>query len=227
MKINILFAALLLILSINLTAQSTEWLNTTQGSSHEFSNDIAIDDSGNIYQVGSFIGTLDFDPSSGVANLTSNNNSEDCFIRKFDANGNFLWVKSIGSKNKDKFELISIFNDTLEILTSVYDTIDMNPNVGVNIVNTPSGNLKRVLLKLDKNGDFISLFDFESNFAFVHKRKGNYRYLNAKINASVDLDFGTSSSIVSPTVGMSSSIIAKYDLNFKYRDSFKVLFFNC
>jgi hypothetical protein len=214
MKINILFAALLLILSINLSAQSTEWLNTTQGSSHEFSNDIALDDSGNLYQVGSFIGTVDLDPTSGIASLTSNGNYEDCFIRKFDVNGNFLWVKSIGSKYKDKFELISIFNDTLEILTSVYDTIDMNPNVGVNIVNTPSGNLKRVLLKLDKNGDFISLFDFETNFTFVHKRKGDYRYLYSRINTSIDLDFGAGSAVVTHTAGLSNSIVAKYDLNF-------------
>lgn len=71
-----------MLISVNLTAQSTEWLNTTQGSSHEFSNDIAIDDSGNIYQVGSFIGTVDFDPTSGVSSFTSNGNYEDCFIRK-------------------------------------------------------------------------------------------------------------------------------------------------
>src|SRR5215204_1405610 len=44
---------------------------------------LALDDNGNIYTVGIFNGTVDFDPGAGITNLTSQGNY-DVFITKFD-----------------------------------------------------------------------------------------------------------------------------------------------
>ena len=212
MKIKLFLAGCIFLLSVNLTAQSTEWINTTQGSSHEFSNDIALDDSGNIYQVGSFIGTLDFDPTSGVANLTSNNNSEDCFIRKFDANGNFLWAKSIGGKLKDKFEKIAIFKDTLELFTTFGDTIDMDPSSTVNNIS----NSEIALLKLDKNGNFISYINFNVPYSAIWAqiRKNSFRYVYGYYSSAIDIDYGNNTNTISQNSCSDNLYIAKYDLNF-------------
>src|SRR5687767_12824606 len=59
-------------------------------------NQIATDKYGNVYVAGYFTNTADFDPSPGVANLKSNG-LDDIYFAKYDASGNFLWAKSVGS----------------------------------------------------------------------------------------------------------------------------------
>lgn len=57
------------------------------------STDIAIDGLGNIYIIGSFRGTIDFDPAASTATKTSNSDTYDAFWAKYDPSGNYLYVK--------------------------------------------------------------------------------------------------------------------------------------
>ena len=61
---------------------------------------IAIDGLGNVLCTGWFETTVDFDPNAGVANLTVVG-TQDIFILKLDASGNYVWVKAIGSSTFD------------------------------------------------------------------------------------------------------------------------------
>ena len=56
----------------------------------------SVDAAGNIYTVGHFEGTVDFDPGPGTSNLVSAGNY-DIFIQKLDGAGNFVWAKSLGA----------------------------------------------------------------------------------------------------------------------------------
>src|ERR1035437_6133157 len=73
------------------------WAKAMGGSSPfgDLSNSLAVDASGNVYSTGRFAGTADFDPSAGIFNLTSVG-SQDIFISKLDASGNFVWAKAMG-----------------------------------------------------------------------------------------------------------------------------------
>ena len=64
--------------------------------------DVAVDASGNVYTVGNFSGTVDFDPNPahGTFNLTSAG-GRDAFISKLDAAGNFVWAKRLGGGGSD------------------------------------------------------------------------------------------------------------------------------
>jgi hypothetical protein len=62
--------------------------------------DIAVDAANNVFSTGSFSQTADFDPGPGVNNITTVG-SDDIFISKLDASGNFGWAKSIGSTGQD------------------------------------------------------------------------------------------------------------------------------
>lgn len=60
-----------------------------------FGYSIAVDTLGNVFTLGNFEGTADFDPGVGVANLTSSG-SYDVFVQKLNANGEFIWVRQMG-----------------------------------------------------------------------------------------------------------------------------------
>ncbi|MFZ1457327.1 MAG: SBBP repeat-containing protein, partial [Saprospiraceae bacterium] len=71
------------------------WAKQFGGTGLVFSKDLAIDDDNNIYSMGHFNGTADFNPSLlGVHNITSAGNN-DVYISKLNSSGNFVWAKAI------------------------------------------------------------------------------------------------------------------------------------
>lgn len=73
----------------------------TQASFGTSFNSSVVADGTNIYVLGYFSGTVDFDPGAGTQNLTSLGQS-DIFVQKFDSNGNMLWIASEGGTGDDR-----------------------------------------------------------------------------------------------------------------------------
>lgn len=132
-----------------------EWAKNTAGPAFKESSGIALDPVGNVYVIGTFEGTADFDPGPGLFQLTSVVNSRDVFILKLDPNGNFIWAKSIGGPNIDEGKAI-----TTDAAGNVYaaggfrDIADFDPGPGMFVLNS-FGNLDAFIVKLDANGNFI------------------------------------------------------------------------
>ncbi|MCH2022647.1 MAG: SBBP repeat-containing protein [Saprospiraceae bacterium] len=129
------------------------WAKSMGDTDEERGQSITLDDFANVYTTGYFNGSADFDPGTGVNNLTSNGDS-DIFIQKLDGNGNFVWAKSMGGLYED--EGVSISTDALgNVYTTggFSDTVDFDPGPAVNNL-TPSG-ADFFLQKLDNNGNFI------------------------------------------------------------------------
>src|SRR5450759_2337740 len=73
------------------------WAKQMGGAGYCTGRGMVLDGSGNIYTVGQFTDTADFDPSSAVYNLIANGVGwYDVFVSKWDADGNFIWAKSMG-----------------------------------------------------------------------------------------------------------------------------------
>ncbi len=63
---------------------------------------IAVDAAHNVYVLGVFEGTVDFDPNtSSVHPLTSQNLGQDCFFAKYNSSGIFQWVKAFGGSSEE------------------------------------------------------------------------------------------------------------------------------
>lgn len=149
---------LLLVLSIAFStvvnAQNFSWAKSMGSSLADQGNSIALDSTGNVYTVGFFQGTADFDPGVGVSNLTSNG-YYDIFITKFDNSGNLVWVKQIGGTDLDQAMSIKLDNyGNIYLAGSFTLTVDFDPNTGIQNY-TSGGNWGAFILKLTPSGDFV------------------------------------------------------------------------
>jgi hypothetical protein len=144
-------------------APSFQWGKPIGGSLDEHANSVATDASGNVFTVGKYSGTVDFDPGVGVSSLTSTG-VFDVFITKTDANGNFVWVKSVGNLygSEDAYAIKLDASGNIFICGVYYNNCDMDPGSGSTVLSgltSPVGGVSSLndsfLLKLDPNGNFL------------------------------------------------------------------------
>ena len=57
---------------------------------------LGVDAAGNTYVLGTFQGTVDFDPGPGVVNLSATANLTDMFVAKYTSTGGLAWVDFTG-----------------------------------------------------------------------------------------------------------------------------------
>lgn len=78
------------------SAQSFDYAHSLGALNADAIERVQMDINGDVITTGFFEGTIDFDPGTGVTNLTSTGNA-DVFVKKNDANGNLIWAVSFGS----------------------------------------------------------------------------------------------------------------------------------
>jgi hypothetical protein len=115
---------------------------------------ITTDAGGNIYTTGTFSGTVDFDPGTGVWNLVSQG-STDIFVTKSDSSGNLIWARRMGGDWDDSGEGIAV--DRLgNVYTTGYflGTADFDPGAGT--ANRISVGERDIFVsKLDASGNYL------------------------------------------------------------------------
>ncbi len=157
-------------------------------------NSIVMDASNNFYITGKFTGTVDFNPGSGIFNLTSNGYS-DIFISKLDASGDFMWAKKIGGTASYNNGITIALDKSANVYTTGFfeNTADFDPGSGTKIL-TANGFSDIFISKLDSSGNFIEAiamggFDDE-NGAGIFVDTLNTIYLTGSFQGTVDFDPG-------------------------------------
>lgn len=196
------------------------WAKKMGGSSNENGRSIACDNNGNIYTTGilNSPSPCDFDPGSGVFNLTSNG-AEDVFISKLDSTGNFLWAKVFGGpfNNDISYNLTVDPLGDIIINGSFYDIVDFDP--GSSVYNLTSlGQADIFILKLDAFGNFvwaknIGGSNYDYSVGIVTDITGSI-YLNGAFPEGESIDFDPNSGIYNLTsTGLDDIFILKIDVN--------------
>ena len=106
------------------------WANHVGNSSSELGMSVRTDSLNNIYVLGQFRNTVDFDPGPGTFNLTAATNSSDVFMQKLDSNGNFIWAKKILTGSDIKTGFSFCIDNAGSIYTAGYfeGKVDFDPN---------------------------------------------------------------------------------------------------
>lgn len=147
----------------------------TGGASFEgaWPSAIGLDASGDIYTQGSFLGTLDFDPTEEEFRLSSNASSiGSVFVQKMDSDGTFLWAKAMGTALFSTGTTLGAIGSDLAVDASgrTYATgffvgsLDFDPGDGTHVLAPPGVNpFGRFLQSMDAEGRFLNAVAHHTN----------------------------------------------------------------
>lgn len=130
------------------------WVKIISGPQEIMPSDIAIEHD-NIYFIGAYEGTVDFDPSANVYARTAIGNT-DLFIQKMDLDGNYIWTKFIEGASSIVGERLVVDNSGNVCLTGrFYEDFDFDPSAASFVMTSAMGAGTPFLEKLTPNGDFL------------------------------------------------------------------------
>jgi hypothetical protein len=186
------------------------WANHIGGPDTEGPRHVGLDSLGNVYTIGIFFGTVDFDPSIDVFNLTGSNNLN-LFVQKLDANGNFIWALNVQAESNSAY--VDSAGNTY-INGSFKGEIDFDPSTSIHTLTAPTES--SFVLKINTHGQFVWAKQIENSGSLVTlgiavDTQGNV-YSTGTFAGMIDFDTG--SGIYNLTSnGLYDAFIHKIDAN--------------
>lgn len=203
---------------------------------------IKTDAQNNIYTMGVFRDTVDFDPGAGIQQLTTGVSSQgwdimNIFISKLDVNGNHLWAKNMGDlpPGGSLAEFIQPMAMTLDASGNILisgaftDTSDMDPGPGISYLYA-NGETDAFITKLDATGNLkwaksFGGANYEIAWNLATDDHDNV-YTIGKYRGLVDFDpSDTGSHIVTSLTSQGGLFVSKLDSmgNFNWVSRFDVV----
>lgn len=177
------------------TSGNLIWANQLGGIGHFETNQLEVDDAGEVYLMGEFKGTIDFDPGPN-SHVLSATIAEDIFLTKWSNAGDLRWIQTLtGISEKESYQLRMDPDANLYVSGRFRNgTMDMDPGIGVDTVQAISG-WDCFVTKWDSSGSISwwRRFHTASSFALVREiapdPQGNV-YIGGTFYFSMDLDPG-------------------------------------
>lgn len=133
---------------------SFTWVRTFEGTVNTYGSALSVDYKGNVFVGGSFREKTDFDPGSGVVELTPQR-FFDLFVLKLDVNGVFQWVKQMAGDNSCRVSEMRLDSKGNICYVGWFSgTVDFDPGVSEHKI-TATGSNDHYIQKLDPNGNLI------------------------------------------------------------------------
>lgn len=178
------------------------WAVRIGSTGSDIGNEISIDANGYVYVVGSFEGTVDFNPGSGTSNLTSQTGSSS-FVLKLTPSGAYDWAKTIGSNLGTTGEGLSVdAQGTCHFAGNFSGTADLDPGAGTTTAITV-GNIDIFLVELDSAGNFQWGIHFGGSSvdgcAAITQDVNGEIYMTGYFSGSCDFDPGNGTTTLSAT----------------------------
>ena len=199
-------------------AQGFIWAQAFQGINL---SKMLVDDSDNIYTVGSFKDSVDIDPNASVQMLYAVGKSN-MVIAKQDSAGNLLWAKQIKGRvwaPSSTNIYTSVFtNDkagNLYVMGYFTDSFDFDPGPNDFWLGSATNDYIFFILKLSPNGDFVWAKSYHATGNILSITglvvRDNSIYVSATINGTADIDPGPDTVNATPAFAPNASILEKLD----------------
>ncbi|HLF62138.1 MAG TPA: SBBP repeat-containing protein [Saprospiraceae bacterium] len=170
-----------------------EWVKQFGGNPND-ANDIVLDGSGNIYTTGTFQKTVDFDPNATTKNLKSFSNSNDIYVSKLNASGNYVWAVQMGGTGYDNGTSIDLDGSGNVYTTGSFSgNGDFNPATAKYTLKSAGGS-DVFVSKLNTSGAFAWAVRWggisNDNSKSIDVDASNNVYNTGEFLATVDFDPG-------------------------------------
>ncbi len=142
------------------------WAKNLRGKSTKTIKNLRTDKQGNVYIIGTFFNQVDFNTSTEVADtffMTSGEfnggvtTQSDCFLAKYDKEGNFILAKSWGYKKSDFYATESLAIDgenNIYIAGYLTDTLDLGINEAEDLIFPQKGK-DGIIYKMSSEGEML------------------------------------------------------------------------
>lgn len=191
------------------------------GDMEQKGQSVVIDEGGNTYVAGGFQGTVDFDPGTGVTELTADGSFKDLFLAKYNAAGELQWVGSVKNGVLNRAPGLA--------LTPTGDVVVTGPLRGVADFDFGTGSTTldagatgdTYVAKYSPNGSLIWTKQFGGIAStgsldagpLTVDESGNIYSAGLLSSGNADFDPGTGSTVLSTTEGNGAGYLAKLDLS--------------
>jgi len=177
-----------------------------------------VDRLGDTYLVGSFRGTVDFDPGPAVVNLTSRGGS-DAFLVKLDPAGGIRWAKAFGSTGNDAARAIAVnpLGGQLLVVGNFSGTLALDPTDPAAVL-TAAGGQDGFFAIFDADGNDLLARSFGAGLAdginAIAVDLTGTVYVGGEFTGTVDFDLVNGGKMLTSTgrAGRTDGFIAAYDL---------------
>jgi len=165
------------------------WAKGFGGGSVDLGKDISIDSAGNVYAIGEFTGSMDFN-GDGTVDLTSAG-GRDVYIAKYNSDGTLAWGKGIGSSWSDHARGISTDSEgNIYVTGSFRDSIDLDADGTADLTN--AGDVDAYIAKYSTDGTLawakgVGSSRSDGGSAISTDSEGNV-YATGNFSGSMDLD---------------------------------------
>jgi len=198
------------------------WVKSFSGNNSNKGNALAIDASGYVYITGDFYGIVDFDPGAGVQNLQAV--ASDIFISKLNADGDYVWAKSLASPGNFGNDGSAIAADASGhvYLTGFFTgATDFDPGAGT-VTLTPQTPQDVYYLKLDSSGNYIWAKQISGNptlftSGIAVNRDGTSVYATGWFKGTVDFDPAATGTQTLTSAGAEDVFITRLDSSGTYK----------
>jgi hypothetical protein len=202
-------------------ADHDHWAVTWGGVNHEYCQDMEIDSMGNIYICGMFQDVVDFDPGSGEDYHTATY-GEECFLSKFNSNGDFIWAVSWGGTSPMGEWVGGLAvdnNDNIYVTGRFAETMDFDPGPDETI-RTSNGYSDVYFIKFKSDSEFQWAHtwggDLSETGISVCTDSFSNVYVSGRFYSSVDFDPTDAIDIHSANKDKHDAFLCKYDVNGNY-----------
>ncbi|UKN03755.1 T9SS type A sorting domain-containing protein [Paracrocinitomix mangrovi] len=141
--------------SFDKTSGNNNWFYSSDYSSQVNGYGIANDIDSNVYVVGTYSDTVDFDNTANTEYLIAEGN-EDGFVLKLNQNGEYVWSKSCGNlfggalfRDVEYHE-----NNDLYISGFFHGQVDFDPSASINYLNA-TGSTDGFVMRMDTAGNYV------------------------------------------------------------------------
>lgn len=195
--------------------------NATDG--YLYIQDIDVDANGNIYLAGYYqSGSVDLNPDANENYLPAPTGTNNTFVVKLSANGDYVWAKSIGSvtssRDVEAYSLAIDSNSNVLLTGYFEDTVDFNPGAGEELITAQGGLHRRdmYIVKLDNLGNYqwvrtIGKSNENCNGYIVNTDANNNVYVLGNFKGNIDFDHSSNTTLL--RANNESGYIIKYKPN--------------